>query len=89
VLVLILFVVYQQLENYLIAPRVFQKTMNLPAAGVLLAALIGGTLLGLIGALMAIPIAAAIKAIMVELRATSREGQLALESAEAADDNEP
>jgi predicted PurR-regulated permease PerM len=89
VLVLILFIVYQQLENYLIAPRVFQQTVNLPAVGVLLAALIGGTLLGLIGALMAIPIAAAIKAIMVELHETAREGQLALDSAQAAPDNEP
>jgi predicted PurR-regulated permease PerM len=89
VLVLILFIVYQQLENYIIAPRVFQQTVNLPAVGVLLAALIGGTLLGLIGALMAIPVAAAIKALMVELHQTSRQGQLALESAEAADDIEP
>jgi predicted PurR-regulated permease PerM len=89
VLVLLLFIVYQQLENYLIAPRVFQKTVNLPAVGVLLAALIGGTLLGLIGALMAIPIAAAIKAIMVEVRETGHEDQLALENASAPDDIEP
>jgi predicted PurR-regulated permease PerM len=68
VLVLALFLVYQQLENYIIAPRIMQKSVNLPAVGVLLAGLIGGTLLGLIGALMAIPITAAIKAIMVELR---------------------
>ncbi len=64
----ILFIVYQQLENYLIAPRVMQKTVNLPAVGVLLAGLLGGTLLGLVGALMAIPIAAAIKAVMTEVR---------------------
>jgi predicted PurR-regulated permease PerM len=99
VLVLVIFIVYQQLENYIIAPRVFQQTVNLPAVGVLLAALIGGTLLGLIGALMAIPIAAAIKALVVELRVTAHEGQLALESAETAsaqtvqgepaDDHEP
>lgn len=88
-LVFILFVVYQQLENYLIAPRVFQKTVNLPAVGVLLAALVGGTLLGLVGALMAIPVAAAVKALIVEIRLTANEGQLALDSAESAHDHEP
>ena len=62
-LVALLFIVYQQLENYIIAPRVMQRTVNLPAVGVLLAGLLGATLLGLIGALMAIPIAAAIKAV--------------------------
>lgn len=72
-LVLLLFIVYQQLENYLIAPRVMQRTVNLPAVGVLLAGLLGGTLLGLIGALMAIPIAAALKAVFVEIRHPSRD----------------
>jgi predicted PurR-regulated permease PerM len=57
---------YQQLENYLIAPRVMQNTVSLSAAAVLLAGLIGGTVLGLIGALMAIPIAAALKVVMGE-----------------------
>jgi predicted PurR-regulated permease PerM len=72
-LVALLFIVYQQLENYLIAPRVMQRTVNLPAVGVLLAGLIGGTLLGLIGALMAIPIAAAIKAVVSEIRNPSAD----------------
>jgi predicted PurR-regulated permease PerM len=67
-LVALLFIVYQQLENYIIAPRVMQRSVNLPAVGVLLAGLLGATLLGLIGALMAIPIAAAIKAVIVEIR---------------------
>lgn len=89
VLVLLVFIVYQQLENYIIAPRVFQRTVNLPAVGVLLAALIGGTLLGLIGALMAIPVAAAIKALVVEIRQTAHEGQLALESAHDHESQRP
>lgn len=72
-LVALLFIVYQQLENYLIAPRVMQRTVNLPAVGVLLAGLLGGTLLGLVGALMAIPIAAAVKAVIEQVRATSGE----------------
>lgn len=57
------FIVYQQLENYLIAPRVLKGTVDMSSIAVLLAALIGASVLGLVGALMAIPVAAAIKVI--------------------------
>ncbi|WP_412543985.1 AI-2E family transporter [Longispora sp. K20-0274] len=67
------FVVYQQLENYLIAPRVMRNAVDMPAIGVLLAALVGGQILGLVGALMAIPLAAAIKIIYVRGREARRE----------------
>ena len=66
VLVAIFFVAYQQLENYVIAPRILRHTVSMSAAAVLLAALIGGTVLGLVGALMAIPIAAALKVVLTE-----------------------
>jgi predicted PurR-regulated permease PerM len=66
VVVAIFFVVYQQLENYFLAPRILRHTVSLSAAAVLLAGLIGGTVLGLIGALMAIPIAAALKVLLAE-----------------------
>ena len=66
VVVAIFFVVYQQVENYFIAPRVLRSTVSLSAAAVLLAGLIGATVLGLIGALMAIPVAAALKVIFAE-----------------------
>ena len=66
VLVAIFFVVYQQLENYLIAPRILRSTVNLSAAAVLVAGLIGATALGLVGALMAIPVAAALKVLLSE-----------------------
>jgi len=64
VIVALFFVAYQQLENYLIAPRILRHTVSLSAAAVLLAALIGGTALGLVGALMAIPVAAALKVLL-------------------------
>jgi predicted PurR-regulated permease PerM len=64
VLVGLFFVVYQQLENYLIAPRVLRNSVDMPSVAVLLATLLGGSVLGLLGALMAIPIAAAIKVIV-------------------------
>jgi predicted PurR-regulated permease PerM len=60
-LLALFFLAYQQLENYLIAPRILKNTVDLSSIAVLLAALIGGTILGVVGALMAIPIAAAIK----------------------------
>src|SRR5580693_7279143 len=66
VVVAIFFVVYQQVENYLIAPRILRHTVSLNAAAVLLAGLIGATVLGLVGALMAIPVAAGLKVVLAE-----------------------
>jgi predicted PurR-regulated permease PerM len=67
VLVVVFFIVYQQLENYLIAPRVMRNTVNISSLAVLLAALMGATVLGLVGALMAIPVAAAIKVLLTPI----------------------
>lgn len=64
VIVLLFFIGYQQLENYLIAPRVMRNTVDLSAVAALLAALIGGAVLGLVGAVMAIPVAATVKVVM-------------------------
>jgi len=66
VVVAIFFVLYQQLENYYLAPRILRSTVSLSAPAVLLSGLIGGTVLGLIGALMAIPIAAGLKVVLGE-----------------------
>jgi len=52
------YIVYQQVENYLVAPRVMKRTIAVPGAVTVIAALAGATLLGVIGALMAIPTAA-------------------------------
>jgi predicted PurR-regulated permease PerM len=59
-------VAYQQLENYLIAPRILRSTVDISASAVLLAGLIGATVLGLVGALMAIPVAAAVKVLYAQ-----------------------
>jgi predicted PurR-regulated permease PerM len=64
---LLYFLIYQQVENYVIAPRVMTRAVDISPAAVLLAALIGGNLLGFVGALMAIPAAAAIKLIVQEI----------------------
>jgi predicted PurR-regulated permease PerM len=52
------YVIYQQVENYVIAPRIMARTVSVPGAVAVIAALAGGTLLGVVGALIAIPVAA-------------------------------
>lgn len=64
---LIFFIVYQQIENYLIAPKVMKSSVDVPAATTIVAALIGGALLGIVGALLAIPVAAAVQLIVSEV----------------------
>jgi predicted PurR-regulated permease PerM len=54
--------VYQQVENYLIAPRITARTMALHPAVAFGAAIVGGTLMGAAGAVMALPVAATVQA---------------------------
>jgi len=60
--VLVYIVVYQQIENYLLAPKITHHTMSLHPAVSFGSAIAGGTLMGVPGALMALPIAATIQA---------------------------
>ena len=53
------FLTYQQFDNYFIQPRVFQRSVSVPGPLVILAAVCGGVLYGLLGALLAIPSMAA------------------------------
>ena len=57
---LIFYVVYQQVENYVIYPRVMQSSVDVPGVVTVIAVLIGGSLMGVVGALLAIPTAAAV-----------------------------
>ncbi|WP_330474170.1 AI-2E family transporter [Terrabacter sp. C0L_2] len=57
-IVIIYFIVYQQIENYAVMPRIMQRTVAVPGAVTVVAALAGGALLGILGALLAIPFAA-------------------------------
>ena len=54
------YVGYQQFENYFVYPRVMRKAVDVPAPLTIVAVLLGGALLGVVGALLAIPIAAAV-----------------------------
>ena len=55
----IFFVAYQQVENYIIYPRVMRSSVDVPGVVTVIAVLIGGSLMGVVGAMLAIPIAAA------------------------------
>jgi predicted PurR-regulated permease PerM len=58
-IVFVLMILYQQFEDRYLAPRVYGQTLNLPPLVVLIAVLIGAELLGVAGALLALPAAAA------------------------------
>ena len=65
-IVLVFFIVYQQLENHLLQPLVYGRTVQLSPLVVLVAVLIGASLAGVLGALGAIPFAGAIQVIFVD-----------------------
>jgi predicted PurR-regulated permease PerM len=65
--VLVYYVVYQQIENYWIVPRIMKRTVSVPGAVTVVAVLAGGTLLGVLGALVAIPVAAGLLLVYEEV----------------------
>ena len=64
---LIFFVAYQQLENWIIYPWVMRKSVNVSDLAAIISVLLGASLLGVIGALLAIPICAAVQLIVREV----------------------
>jgi predicted PurR-regulated permease PerM len=66
-IVFIAMLIYMQVEAYILTPRVMGKAVQVPGTIVLISALAGGTLLGLLGALVAIPISAGILLILREI----------------------
>ncbi len=63
----IYYLIYLQLEAYLVSPRVMRRAVSVPGALVVIAALVGGTLVGVLGALIAIPVAASVLLIVREV----------------------
>jgi hypothetical protein len=66
--VLVALMVYMELENRILVPRVYGQVLRLSSTVVILALLAGGTLMGVMGALLALPIAAGLLMILEELR---------------------
>jgi predicted PurR-regulated permease PerM len=61
------YVVYVQIENYIVTPRIMKRTLSVPGAVTIISALIGSSLLGLVGGLLAVPVAASIILILDEV----------------------
>jgi predicted PurR-regulated permease PerM len=61
------YIIYVQFENYILTPRVMKRALSIPALVTIIAALIGTSLLGLIGGILAVPIAAAVLLILDEV----------------------
>lgn len=61
------YIIYVQIENYVITPKIMRKSLAIPGLVTIIAALLGTSLLGLIGGLLAVPIAAAILLILDEV----------------------
>ena len=60
IICLVYYVAYQQLEAYVVYPRIMARSVDVPGSVTVIAALVGGGLLGVIGAVIAVPVAAAL-----------------------------
>jgi predicted PurR-regulated permease PerM len=63
-IVLVGYVIYHQVESHVLVPRIYGTTMHLSSSVVVIAILIGATLMGILGALMALPVAAAVPVVL-------------------------
>jgi predicted PurR-regulated permease PerM len=73
IVVVIFFIVYQQVENHLLQPVIYGRTVQLSPLAVLVSILIGAELAGILGALAAIPIAGSIQVMILDWLAHRRE----------------
>lgn len=65
--VLAFFFVQQQVENHLLVPKIMERQVGVSAVNVIVALLIGGSLLGIVGAILAVPTAAILQVLFEEL----------------------
>ena len=61
------YIIYVQFENYVLTPRVMKRSLSIPGLVTIIAALIGTSLLGLVGGILAVPLAAAVLLILDEV----------------------
>ena len=66
--VLVIMLAYEELESRVLVPRIYGRALRLPSSVVLVALFAGGTLMGIVGALLALPVAATIMMLIEELR---------------------
>jgi predicted PurR-regulated permease PerM len=77
IVVVVFFIVYQQIENHFLQPVVYGRTVQLSPLVVLISILIGAELAGILGALGAIPVAGAIQVLIVDWLRHRREQKVA------------
>jgi predicted PurR-regulated permease PerM len=75
-------VVYQQIENYVLQPTIIGKAAQVSGFTVLVSVLVFGALFGFIGAIIGVPIAAALQILVEELTAARRARIAALDAAD-------
>lgn len=63
----VVYLIYMQVESYFLTPRVMNRAISIPGSLVVIGALVGGTLLGLLGALVAVPVTASILIIIKKI----------------------
>ncbi len=73
IVVLAVFIAYQQVENHLLQPLIYGRTVQLSPLMVLVSILLAGSIAGIVGALIAIPIAGSLQVVLAELLAARRE----------------
>lgn len=72
----IAYLIYIQIEAYVITPKVMSKAIEIPGSLVVIGALIGGTLMGLLGALIAVPVTASILLIIKQVFIPKQDAKL-------------
>jgi predicted PurR-regulated permease PerM len=73
VILAVVILVYQQVENYVIQPVVYRQAIELSGFATIAVVMVGGALMGVIGAILAVPVAGSLKVIFRELTAARRE----------------
>jgi predicted PurR-regulated permease PerM len=73
IIVIVFFIVYQQLENHLLQPLVYSRTVQLSPLAILVSVLIGAKVGGVLGALAAIPVAGTIQVLLLAWLSSRQE----------------
>lgn len=81
--------IYQQLENYVVYPIVYRRAVELTALTTIMSVLIGSAILGVAGAILAVPFAAVVKIVVNEAGRPRRERMAALRAAPAPGGEQP
>ena len=87
IVMLVIQLIYQQVENYIVYPIVYRRAVELSAFTTIVAVLLGGSLLGVVGAILAVPFAAVIKTVAREAGAPRRRRMAALRLEESPGDD--